>query len=83
MKLFWFRAPVTVPTGISQFPNDLLAFPRRFLAYKYRHILTYADMPRGGHFAALEEPQLLADEIRRFVLAVQEREYVEENSNQQ
>jgi len=64
-------APVLVPTGVSSFPNEFIpAYPRNFLSYKYRNITSYTDMPRGGHFAAFEEPKLLAEDMFRFVATV-------------
>jgi pimeloyl-ACP methyl ester carboxylesterase len=57
---------VTVPTGMAQFPGDIVpacrAWEERF--YNLRH---WTDMPRGGHFAEHEEPGLLAEDIRTFI----------------
>ncbi|XP_060115441.1 epoxide hydrolase 1 [Heteronotia binoei] len=61
------KLPVHVPTGITCFPKDLLCFPRLWLQSKYVNIVSYNYMPRGGHFAAFEEPELLAADIRQFV----------------
>jgi len=56
---------IEVPTGMAQFPKDLVpavrAWEERF--YNLRH---WTEMPRGGHFAEMEEPNLLADDIREF-----------------
>ena len=57
---------VEVPTGIAMFPGEKdLLVPRSWAerAYEVRH---WTDMPRGGHFAALEEPALLVEDIRKF-----------------
>lgn len=40
---------------------------------KYKDLVQYSDMPEGGHFAALEVPRLLADDITSFVVKVQSR----------
>ena len=56
---------VEVPTGAAIFPKDLIPAPREY-AERFFNIQRWAEMPRGGHFAALEEPQLLAEEIRAF-----------------
>ncbi|XP_022240816.1 epoxide hydrolase 1-like isoform X1 [Limulus polyphemus] len=61
------RLPVTVPTGIAQFPNEIIMPPRNIAKHQYRNIIQYTDMPRGGHFPAFEEPKLLADDIGKFV----------------
>ena len=53
-----------VPTGAIMFANDVGI---RRLAEQTNSITTWTDIPdRGGHFAALEEPQLLTDHIRTF-----------------
>jgi pimeloyl-ACP methyl ester carboxylesterase len=59
---------VDVPTAVAMFPgeSDLLV-PQSFAERCYR-VERWTDMPRGGHFPAHEEPQLLADDIRSFFL---------------
>ena len=54
-----------VPVGVANFPHEINPVTRRWAESKYR-IARFTDMPRGGHFAALEEPQLLADDVRAF-----------------
>jgi pimeloyl-ACP methyl ester carboxylesterase len=54
-----------VPTGFAKFPADILPPPREW-AERFFNIQQWTEMPRGGHFAALEEPILLADDIRKF-----------------
>ena len=44
---------------------------RTFLEDTYKQIVQHTDMPRGGHFAALEEPKLLADDVISFVQKVE------------
>ena len=56
---------VEAPTGIALFPGELIKPPRAY-AEKAYNIRRWTPMPRGGHFAAMEEPALLADEIRAF-----------------
>jgi pimeloyl-ACP methyl ester carboxylesterase len=56
---------VECPTGFADFPAEMIRPPRSWLERAYR-IERYRQMPRGGHFAALEEPALLAEEIRAF-----------------
>uniref|UniRef100_A0A3B1IPW8 Epoxide hydrolase 1 n=1 Tax=Astyanax mexicanus TaxID=7994 RepID=A0A3B1IPW8_ASTMX len=65
------RASVHVPTGLAAFPEDLVHCPPLWARQKYRNVVSYSYMPCGGHFAALEEPQLLADDIRQFVTKVE------------
>jgi len=57
---------IEVPAGIAMFPGEAeLVVPREFAERCYR-IARWTDMPRGGHFPALEEPELLAADIRAF-----------------
>jgi pimeloyl-ACP methyl ester carboxylesterase len=57
--------PITVPCGIAVFPQDLGRPPRELVERSY-NVQRWTEMPRGGHFAAFEEPQLLAQDIRAF-----------------
>jgi pimeloyl-ACP methyl ester carboxylesterase len=52
-----------VPAGFALFPKDLVTPPREWAA-RFFNVQRWTEMPRGGHFAAAEEPQLLAEEIR-------------------
>lgn len=56
---------VTAPTGVAVFPGDLVQPPRSWAERNY-HVVHYTRMPRGGHFAAREQPDLLAADIRAF-----------------
>ena len=55
-----------VPTAAALFPAELLAWPPRSYVERLYNISHWSEMPRGGHFAALEEPELLIDDIRAF-----------------
>jgi pimeloyl-ACP methyl ester carboxylesterase len=60
---------VQVPSGFAVFADSYRpgsARPPRELAEHFFDITRWTEMPRGGHFAALEEPELLAEEIRAF-----------------
>jgi microsomal epoxide hydrolase len=61
------RAKITVPTGFAAFPKEMPIFlpPRRFLEQDF-NLVHYTQMPRGGHFACLEQPQLFVDDLRAF-----------------
>jgi microsomal epoxide hydrolase len=58
-------AGAKVPAGFAMFPKDLSHPPREW-AERFFDVQRWSEMPRGGHFAALEEPELLATEIREF-----------------
>jgi pimeloyl-ACP methyl ester carboxylesterase len=57
---------VRVPTGCAAFPGDIVTPSRRWAARAYPNIVHWTDMPRGGHFSALEVPELLTDDLRSF-----------------
>lgn len=59
------RGRVTVPVGCAIFPKELVYAPRRWAETRY-NVTQWTEMPRGGHFAALEEPELLVEDIRSF-----------------
>jgi pimeloyl-ACP methyl ester carboxylesterase len=56
---------VEVPTAVAVFPKEIYFVPRRWAESRY-NIVRWTMMPRGGHFAALEEPELLVDDVRSF-----------------
>ena len=56
---------VAVPTGAAIAPKDLVPAPRAF-AERFFNLQHWTELPRGGHFAALEEPELLVEDIRAF-----------------
>jgi pimeloyl-ACP methyl ester carboxylesterase len=56
---------VQVPSGIALFPQEISRPPREWAERSY-NVCRWTEMPRGGHFAALEEPELLAQDIRAF-----------------
>jgi pimeloyl-ACP methyl ester carboxylesterase len=55
---------VSVPVGVAVFPRDLTPPVRRYA--KGLNIVRWTEMPRGGHFAAMEEPELLVEDVRAF-----------------
>jgi microsomal epoxide hydrolase len=55
----------TVPTGFALFPKDISQPPREWAA-RFFNVERWMEMPRGGHFAAMEEPELLAGELREW-----------------
>ena len=62
------RSPVSyvaVPTAGAIFPKEIYFTPRAWAEHSY-NIVRWTVMPRGGHFASLEEPQLIVDDLRAF-----------------
>ncbi|MEO7042033.1 MAG: epoxide hydrolase family protein [Gemmatimonadaceae bacterium] len=56
---------ITVPTAFARFPFEISRPPRSWVERGY-NLVRWTDMPRGGHFAALEAPELLAEDIEAF-----------------
>jgi pimeloyl-ACP methyl ester carboxylesterase len=61
---------IGVPTGYAEFPKEILIPPRSLAEKTYTDIRRWTVLPRGGHFAALEQPEALAHEVREFFAAL-------------
>jgi pimeloyl-ACP methyl ester carboxylesterase len=59
-------ARIETPTGYAEFPKEILRPPRSVAERFYANIQRWTVMKKGGHFAALEQPEALAQEIRAF-----------------
>lgn len=64
------QSPVDVPAGYIEFPREILRPPRSLAARTYTDIRRWTKAAKGGHFAALEQPQVLAREIHEFFSAL-------------
>ena len=56
---------IEVPTGAAIFPYELFISPRKWADAQY-NITHWTEMPRGGHFAAMEQPELFVEDLRSF-----------------
>jgi microsomal epoxide hydrolase len=63
---------VGVPTGVAVYPAEIFRSPRAWAERRYP-IVHWYEAPRGGHFAALEQPELFAEDLRRFRVLVFDR----------
>ncbi len=63
-------APIAAPVGIARMPGDDPGSPSRSVAARQFNLVHWTDMPRGGHFAALEVPSLLAADLRSFARTI-------------
>ncbi len=61
---------ITVPTGVAAFPDPVFLPPPRSFAEKTYNIVHWTDMPRGGHFAAWEQPELMLSDLRAFIATI-------------
>lgn len=53
------------PVGVALFPKEINVPPRKWVEAQY-NLIHFTEMPKGGHFAALEQPGLLVDDVRTF-----------------
>ncbi|WP_410595574.1 epoxide hydrolase family protein [Amycolatopsis sp. lyj-23] len=70
-RLYWesfthFRDKVTAPTGLSVYPRDITRPSRREAELRFTDLRWFEEMPRGGHFGALEQPKSLVEQVRGF-----------------
>jgi pimeloyl-ACP methyl ester carboxylesterase len=59
------RGRLETPVAYADFPKEVFATPLAWIQRTY-NVVQYTQMPRGGHFAALEQPELLLGDIRKF-----------------
>jgi pimeloyl-ACP methyl ester carboxylesterase len=77
-RLYWesFRPErraadrVEVPTGVAVFPKEIVPPVRRWMESRFTNIRHWTEMPRGGHFAAFEQPYLLVNDLRAYYRAL-------------
>ena len=55
---------VKIPVAVSAFPDEIYAAPRSWAQQAYPKLIHYNRLPRGGHFAAWEQPELFTTELR-------------------
>ena len=73
-RLYWEsfgpkrRTPhtVTVPTGVAVFPREIVTPVRKWMEASFTNIQHWSEMPKGGHFAAFEQPELFVREVRDY-----------------
>lgn len=61
---------VEVPTGCALFPEELLSWPPRSYVDRLYNVTQWTEMPKGGHFAAMGQPENLIDDIRSFARSI-------------
>ncbi|MEV6845706.1 epoxide hydrolase family protein [Actinoplanes sp. NPDC051411] len=70
-RIYWenrsntFAGPeLTLPVAVTVFPKDIPRLPRTWIEDTYSNLIHYGEAAKGGHFAALEQPEILVSEIR-------------------
>lgn len=60
---------IGIPTGVARYPKEVLRWPRSWVEEQY-NITHWVVMPRGGHFAAMEQPELFSRDLQDFFRTV-------------
>ena len=68
-----YRIPITVPVGFAEFPHETFPVPEPWIYSSFPDVVQYTEMPRGGHFAAFEEPEIFSNDVIQFVEKVEKR----------
>lgn len=69
-RLYWEsfgprdQTPITIPVGVTIFPREILRPSRRWAENVYHDLRWWDEVDRGGHFAAMEQPELFVDQVR-------------------
>jgi pimeloyl-ACP methyl ester carboxylesterase len=61
---FFHDLNISVPAAVSVFPEEIYQAPRSWIERGYRNLIHFNELPKGGHFAAWEQPKLLTEELR-------------------
>jgi pimeloyl-ACP methyl ester carboxylesterase len=61
---FFAPKPIAIPVAVSAFPDELFQCPRSWAEAAFPKLIHYNKLPKGGHFAAWEQPELLVGELR-------------------
>ena len=56
--------PATIPFAFTSFPGEIWRTPRSWVEASYPNVIYFHEVDKGGHFAAWEEPDLFASEVR-------------------
>ena len=60
----WLKRPFEIPTAVACFPKDLPCSPKALLSDSMPKMVQYTDLAKGGHFAAMEEPEDFVNDFR-------------------
>ena len=58
---------IKIPTGVAKFPKEMSEWPPKSYVKRIFKIMHWSDMEKGGHFAALEQPNLIVNDLRKFL----------------
>lgn len=69
--LFFYRIPIDVPSGIAEFPNELVLTPKPWVLASFPNNIQFSVMEKGGHFPAFEQPEMFVNDVVKFVEKVE------------
>lgn len=76
-RLYWesfgkpdHNLPIDIPSGVSVFPKEIVTPVRHWMEPRFRNITYWNELPKGGHFAAFEQPESFVNELRTFFRTV-------------
>ena len=65
--------PITVPTGFTMFPEEHVRKSLRWIQRRYSDVVYFNEAERGGHFGALEQPDVIVNDVRATFAAIRAR----------
>ena len=69
-RLYWHSfnqlstGDITLPTGCSIYPQEIFLSSRRWAERRYKNLIHWSELDKGGHFAAFEVPEVFVNEVR-------------------
>jgi microsomal epoxide hydrolase len=69
-SLLPLAVPLAVPLGVAVYPHDILLPIGRLADRAFPNIVQWSEFDRGGHFAAMEQPDLFVHDLRSFAHAI-------------
>lgn len=70
-------AEIAIPVAVTVFPGEIYRAPRSWAQKAYRNLIYFSEVDRGGHFAAWEQPELFAVEIRAAFRPLRQRKHAQ------
>jgi pimeloyl-ACP methyl ester carboxylesterase len=61
---FDVKGVTAIPVAVAAFPDEIYTAPRSWAEKAYPKLIHYNKLPKGGHFAAWEQPQFYSEEVR-------------------
>ena len=76
----FYSLPTQVPAGVIDAKHEILHQPKTSLLHKYPNLISFDQIPFGGHFFAFEEPKYLANHFFNFVTEAEKQSFIPNNA---